>query len=224
MRELFNPDSKFMRGMSRIGDLLLLNFFFLITSIPIITIGASVTAMYTVCFRFGTDREVGTTRSYFTAFKDNFKQATLMWLGLLFLLFAIGFSVVMFILMPGWMHFLWIPFAIAFLAAFFMMLLAFPLLSQFDNKIRVTLKNALILSIAYLPRSVLMGAMVVFPLLILYKDIYLFLHCGFIFLTLYFSSITYLSSLLLKKVFKPYMEAPEETEEESTEENLEEPV
>ena len=220
MRELFNPDSKFMRGMSRVGDLLLLNFFFLLTSLPIITIGAAITAMYTVCFRFGTDREMGTIKSYFRAFKENFKKATALWLGILFLILATGATVVLFILMPGWMHFLWIPFAIVFLLAVFVGLYVFPLLSQFENKISVTFKNALILSIAYLPRTVLMGLMVVFPLLILYQDLYIFLYCGFIFMTLYFSSITYLSSVLLKKVFKPYMEDSEEEALENQEEAL----
>ena len=220
MRELFNPDSKFMRAMSRIGDLLLLNFFFLITSLPIITLGASVTSMYAVCFRFGTDRETGTIKGYFTAFKDNFKQATLMWLGLLFLLAATGATVVLFLLMPGWMHYLWIPFAIAFILALFITLFAFPLLSQFDNRNSVTFKNALILSIAYLPRVVLMAVMVLFPIWLLFKDLYIFLHCGFLFMTLYFSTITYLSSLLLKKVFKPFMGDQEETIEENQEETL----
>ena len=57
MSSLFSPDSLFYRTMSRVADLMLLNLCFLFTSIPIITIGASYTAMYTVIFRFDTDRE-----------------------------------------------------------------------------------------------------------------------------------------------------------------------
>ena len=83
MHALFSPDSKFMTVMSRVGDLVILNLLVLLTSIPIFTIGASVTALYTVCFRFGTDREQPVFRSYFRAFRDNFKQATQIWLILL---------------------------------------------------------------------------------------------------------------------------------------------
>ena len=49
--KLFSPDSKFMRAMSMLGDLLLLNLIFLICCVPIVTIGAASTALYTVAFR-----------------------------------------------------------------------------------------------------------------------------------------------------------------------------
>ena len=83
MLSFLNPESKFMLAMSRIGDLLLLNLMFLISCVPIFTIGAASTAMYTLCFRFDTDREQGLIKSYLIAFRDNFKQATVIWLILL---------------------------------------------------------------------------------------------------------------------------------------------
>ena len=64
-----------MTAMSRAADLMLLNLFFLFTSIPIVTIGPSAAALYTVVFRMGTRREQGTVRAYFRAFRDNFRQA-----------------------------------------------------------------------------------------------------------------------------------------------------
>ena len=51
--------------------------------VPGVTIGAAVTALYTVCFRFGTQRERGVLKSYFAAFRDNFRQSTAAWLTLL---------------------------------------------------------------------------------------------------------------------------------------------
>ena len=72
-----------MRYLNRFADLMILNLLFLLTSIPIFTIGASLTALYSVCFHLGTDREGSTFRDYFAAFKENFRQATALFLLLL---------------------------------------------------------------------------------------------------------------------------------------------
>ena len=112
MQTLFSPDSKFMQTMSRIADLLLLNFFFLLTCVPIVTIGAASTAMYTVCFRFGSEREAGTVRSYFRAFRENFKQATVLWLVILLCGVTAGINVFLFYSMSGILHYAFILFAI----------------------------------------------------------------------------------------------------------------
>ena len=46
--KFFNYDSPIMQFLTRLTDLFILNFLFLICSIPIITIGASATALYSV--------------------------------------------------------------------------------------------------------------------------------------------------------------------------------
>ena len=83
MGGFFSLDSKFMQAMSRVADLIILNVIYLVTCLPVVTIGAAGTAMYTVCFRLGTDREGSLVKGYFRAFRDEFRQATLIWLFLL---------------------------------------------------------------------------------------------------------------------------------------------
>ena len=209
MQALFSPDSKFMLAMNRICDLLVLNLLFLITCIPLFTIGAALTAMYTVCFRFGTDREQGLVKSYFVAFRDNFRQSTLLWL--VFLLFGGSAlcNILLFSSLTGPLRYAFVLFGILFLIVLLMAAYAFPLLSQFCNGSRATLKNALALSIGYLPRSLLITAVNIFPFFLLLWDLYLFLQAGFLWITLYFSAAAYLNSLLLKKVFAPYLETHE---------------
>ena len=77
---MFSPDSKIMQVFSRLADLVLLNILFLITCLPVFTIGAAVTALYTMCFRLMREEYSGIIRSYFKAFRDNFKTATAAWL------------------------------------------------------------------------------------------------------------------------------------------------
>lgn len=212
MQALFSPDSKFMRAMSRIGDLLVLNFFFLLCCVPIVTIGAAVTAMYTVCFRFGTEREHGVIGAFFRSFRDNFRQATALWLLVLLCGGTAAVNTVLFYGLAGPVRYGFVLFAILFVLVVLAAGYLFPLVSQFSNNSKSVLRNALILSLGYLPRSLVTAALNVFPFVLLLTDLYYFLQAAFIWVALYFSAAAYLNTFLLKKVFAPYLT---ETEEEA---------
>ena len=205
MQKVFSPDSKFMRAMSRLGDLMLLNVFFLLCCIPVITIGAANTALYTVCFRFGTDREGGTVRSFFRAFRDNFRQSTALWLVTLLCGGTAGLNTYVFYLMPGSIRYGFILFALLFVLVLLIFGYTFPLLSQFDNSVFSTLKNALVLALGYLPRSVLMAVLNMLPWALLLANILLFFQAGLIWVMVYFASAAYANTFILRKVFAPYL-------------------
>ena len=74
-------------------------------------------------------------------------------------------------------------------------------------------KNSLVLSIAYLPRSIILAALNALPVALALTQVYVFMHVGLIWFMLYFSAIAYLNSRLLRKVFKPFYDKHEENEE-----------
>lgn len=76
----FSPDSKFFNFMSKLGDFVVLNLVFIITCIPVFTIGASFCALYTVCKKRLADEESYIIRGYLAIWKENFKNATIIWL------------------------------------------------------------------------------------------------------------------------------------------------
>lgn len=207
----FSPDSKFMQAMSRVADLVILNILFLVTCLPIFTIGAASTAMYSVCFRIGTEKEAGIFRPYFRAFRENFKQSTFMLLPLVFFGGILWVNITYFSALSGAGHALTYLFVLLLALVVFVYCYAFPLMSQFTNSVKATLKNALLLSIGYLPRTLMMAVMATAPLAVLVFDPVLFLQMGFLWVFLYFSATAYLCCLLLRKVFAPYM--PENEEE-----------
>lgn len=209
----FSPDSMFMRIMSRVADLLILNVLFLITSVPVVTIGAASTALYTVCFRLGTDREAGTVKTYFSAFRDNFKQATPLWLLLLLCGGAAGFNTMLFYTVPGAARFACALFGILFIVVLFVHAYVFPMLSLFNSDNKSLLKNALILSLGYLPRSILAAALNILPLGCLLLNFYGFFQAGFVWIALYFSAAAYANTFILKKVFAPYLREENKTED-----------
>ena len=71
-----NQENKILELLSRIVDLLLLNFLFIITSIPIFTIGASLCALYSVNLKMTRKEESYVIKDFFRSFRQNFRQAT----------------------------------------------------------------------------------------------------------------------------------------------------
>lgn len=206
MQSLFSPDSKFMQAMDRVCDLLLLNVLFLVTCLPLFTIGASAAAMYAVCFRFDSEKEERIFKSYFRAFRDNFRQGTVLWLVILLFGGTSCLNVLIFRGMTNVLYYLFFPCAVLLALAVLMGSYLFPLVSQFRCDNRSALKNALFLSIGYLPRSLAVSAVNVLPLGLFLLYPYLFFQTGLVWILIYFSAGAYINSLILKKVFTPYMQ------------------
>ena len=204
MFSMFSPDSKFMQIISRVTDLILLNIVYLITCLPVFTIGASTAALYTLCFQMMREEDNGILKAFFRAFKSNFKQATAIWgLTLLVVLPALYYFDLAFhaagLLRAGCLLFLLIA-LIGLLTAVY----AFPWISQFQNATRQTLLNALILSITHLPRSICILAIHLLPLILWAVNYDLFVKISFLWLVLYFAAASYRNTGLLWHVFKPY--------------------
>lgn len=208
MFSFLSPDSRFMQAVSRFADMVVLNLLFLLTSLPVFTVGAASAAMYTVTFRMLRGREAPVVKSYFRAFRDNFRQGTGLWL--LFLFAAIPALVYFdrFYTADGAAHYLFLPFLSVFLLAVFLASWAFPWISQFRNSAPEVLSNALLLCIQNLPRTAALAAMHLFPGLLFLFGYDFFLKISFLWIALYFAADAYLSTAILWKSFKPYY--PEE--------------
>lgn len=167
MGRIFSLDSPLFSFLSKVADLILLNILTLICCLPIVTVGASMTALHYVVLKMVRDEESYIVRSYFKSFKQNFKQATIIWLILLLVgavligdLFILSFSTIRF---SNWIR-------IALFTVIIIVLLAamhlFPVLSRFDNTIKNTFKNSFFMGILTLPKTILMLLCWVAPLVI----------------------------------------------------------
>ena len=77
---IFSPDSKFVKFMNWVLDLLLLNMLWFAFSLPLVTIGAATCAAFSVSLKMVDDEEGYIAKMFVKAFKENFKQGTFMWL------------------------------------------------------------------------------------------------------------------------------------------------
>lgn len=209
-------DNVVMRALGKIGDMICLNVMWLICCIPIITIGASTTALYTVMLRMVKNEEGYIFRGFLKAFKSNFKQSTLIWLILLLLgiVWTVDFRVAGF--MPGMAG---IILRAIFLALGFIllsvMIYIFPLTARYENGIKATFKNALILTVAKLPYTFLMVAIVVAAVFASLWSAFTLLFSLPLWLIIGGALIAWVNSYILRRVFVVFEGSDSRTEEEN---------
>ena len=152
MPGIFAADSALMRTLTRIADVMILNILFIATSLPIVTIGASLTALNATAMRIVAGEDHSITRDYFTAFRRDFRQATVIALLLAAVagVFAAWYLVVtklvtdtilQFVLLGGW-------FVLAFIALT-SVLFVFPYLARFEDSTRDVLRNARLIGLRH---------------------------------------------------------------------------
>ena len=168
MGRFFNLDSPVMVALTKMADLIIVNLLAFFCCLPIITVGASMTALHYVVLKIVRE-ECYIVKGFFKSFKENFKQATVIWLieVLLIIIFAADFWIIRNAQnsLPSWMSLLLIGVAILAVLA---LTLAFPLLAKFDNSVKMTLKNSALMGIMILPKTILMVACWALPLIIIF--------------------------------------------------------
>lgn len=208
MGNFFNPDAPLMQGLSKITDFIVLNLLTVLLCIPIVTAGAAITALYDAVWRVIQD-EGNVYRSFFRAFKSNFKQSTVIWLLVVLSGAMLGYGVYFYVineLLP-----LVVVSAVLFLLWAVSVAWVFPLQSRFENKVFYTLKNSLLCGIAYLPRSIVMVVLNLLPWVVFLFATSTWLEMSFIWIAFWLALTAYISLRLLGKPFRRMM-GQEETE------------
>lgn len=199
---LFSPDAPMMQALTRICDIVILNMLFFLTCLPIVTIGAANAALYDMCQKMLIDEEGGIFKGYFKAFGRNFRQSTGMFLIFAGFFALTGFNMVYFGAQQGPMLVFGYLFLLLLVVGAMVWSYAFPLVCRFQNTIFGTLRNALLLSIAYLPRTLIITAMNLLPLGLFVLAPQVFFEVSILWPIVYFGAIAYVNSLILQKVLK----------------------
>lgn len=146
-------------------DYFLLNFLWILCSIPIITIGASTTAVSYASLKLLTDGDGSAVQNFFHAFRSNLKQATLLWLvalavfGILALDLSLCFRYSE--VNPTLIALVWVMLFSFLLLASLALMYLFPLQCWFENTLWATIKHAVVLSVHHLGLSIVLAAVTV---------------------------------------------------------------
>lgn len=169
MGRFFNMDNKFFVFMGRLADLCMLNILCIICCIPVVTAGASLTALYYVTLKMARNEESYIFRSFFKSFKQNFRQATVINLIMLAAAALLYLDTRITKAMADPMgKILAMIFALFTMIYVIILLYLYPVLAKFYNSVKNTFKNALLMGIRHLPYTFLMLAVCASPLLILF--------------------------------------------------------
>ncbi len=215
MSKIFDLDSPVMRTLSTIADLMILNLITFICCIPIVTAGASLTAAHYVALKMVRNEENYIIRGFLKSFKQNFKQATVIWLIVLAVMILLAGDLYIVFASEIELHSVVVALILAAsVFAFLGIMYVFPVLAKFENKIFATIKNAFLFSIMNLPKSVLMIFVYAFPIVVALTSWKLFP----LVMLLGISVPIYLSAMLYNKLFKRFeaMVAPESENQEAT--------
>lgn len=210
MAGIFHPDSKLMRLMNGITNLVCLNLLWIIGCIPVITAGAATTAMYSVLFSYLTGKEDAVLKPFLNAFRENFRQATPLWLMHLLVAAALGAGVFYMTLeVQTWVKVIFgiLLFIYAAVASY-----CYPLLARFRTTRKAALFNSFFLTFRHLPSAVSLVVLNALPFLLILIAPKIFWQTILAWTLIGFSLCAWLNARLLLTVFKEYEKEQQEDE------------
>ena len=201
MGRFFN--SRFFDALTKASDVFLIGFYFIICSLPVITIGATTTALYYAIHKC-VFKGKGYTLDFFKSFKDNFKQSTLSWLIFIVLFAVLGGDIYITRNMVSMDN----PLSAG--AIFFAILLAFTIvwaifhfayIARFANGFGASFKVSAIFMIANIGWSLLIMVIIAFASILVYSYMFLYVFMPGI--------LACVLHPILERVFRKYM-SPED--------------
>ena len=154
---VFQMNSPFMRGIRKIVELMYIGMLWFICSIPLVTLGAATAALYEVLLKAAKNQEGYLSKSFLGAFKNNFKQGTCIWLPIA--LAEVLFSVNLFyygVLGGGNFVLQTVVFSVLLILVTALSSYVFPIIARFEMRAGDIFRNAVLMSVAYLPKTLLM--------------------------------------------------------------------
>ncbi len=195
-------ESRLVRFLEVFGNIFVLNVMYVISCIPILTVGAATTALYSVALKMVKKEEGPIIKSFWKAFKSNFKRGTLVWLIVLAAMAVMWAEYLLVFTVEGILStFYTVVLVIELLVVAFTLPFLFPLIARYENTLWNTVKNAFLLSFSnfgsWLKIALAWFAPICFTLL--YPKLFFLTWYFWIFLI--FGLIAYGTSHTLHKVF-----------------------
>lgn len=167
MSNLFHPEGKFAQFGGKLADLMWLNLLTLLCALPLVTAGASFCGMHYVLLKLHRGEEVGVTKGFFKSLRGNFKQALM--LSVIFsaacYLLAVGIRLVYTTQIFSLGRYLFPAVLLVIMSIFNWTLI---LQSRYHNTVWGTIRLAVMTTLGYPIRSVLMLMLAAAPFAMLF--------------------------------------------------------
>lgn len=201
MSGIFNYNKGVFHAINKFADCILVSVLWLVFSLPVVTVGASTSALYYTVNKVIRNERSSVWKEFWSSFKLNFKQSTIVWIGVL-LIYAVAavccaaaFVGSKAIGLPGIIVIYFVLTAYVAICAIYM----FAYIARFVMPTKVVVKNCALIAIANLPWSILLYVVfvisgvlcVIFPIALVMVPAYYMM----------------IADMILKKVFRKYMSA-----------------
>lgn len=190
-----------------VSDLILLNLLWVLFSLPIFTIGASTTALYSITLKQTTNQAGYILRPFISAFKENFKKSTISFFIVLIPILVFLLAFIVFPITP-------LPFLVsAFMRNFSVILIVgfsiatvyvFPLLGRYDNTVKNTFRNSFLLGYQHFFKTIAIIIITFSPIIlfILFPQLLYFIFTLVLFILV--SIISLVCSKIMISIFNNY--------------------
>ena len=161
----FHPDSEFMQALGRVADFVILNVLCVLFSLPVVTAGAAMTAKYYVSMKIIRGEEPVVFQAFWRSFRDNFKQATMIWLPALVILLVLAWDWYAVVYgdsqgMPAAGRILLL---VMTLLVCMVIYAVFPFLARFQMSTSEALKGAMVFCFLHFPKMLLVLLVIALP-------------------------------------------------------------
>ena len=199
-RNLFRPDSPLMITMSQITDCIFLSMFWLLGCLPVVTVGASFAATYDAVYRGFRKGEKNSWQCFLRSFRRNWKDGIVPTVVFLAAICGIGAAMIGLWNNAVYGVISWGMFSAgAFVGVLALGVLSvlFPMLSRFENSAAMLLKNAVLVALANLPRTVGLGVV---------NAVSVFLCVRYVFPVFFLPALAALiGTLFIEPMFRPFL-------------------
>lgn len=159
MKKIFDMKNPVFRFMGNVFDLIYLNFLYLVASLPIATMGAALSSLHHVTYKILKGQEPSISKVFIQSFKQNWKQGTVLFLTLILPLLIVTCDIAFLIFSEDIADLLVVQLLKIVLGAVCFLILCtavsvFTVQAIFENSVRNHIKNALLLSLRNLPKTV----------------------------------------------------------------------
>ena len=161
-RNLLNPDNALMITMTQITDCIFLSLFWILGCFPVVTIGASTAALYDATYRAFRKGDKNSWQRFARVFLENWKAGIVPTVLFLAVFAAAGWMMIRVWNAAATGAIAMGAFSVAIavgVTVLGILSVLFPVLSRFENSTLGLLRNALLLALANLPRTFLLGAL-----------------------------------------------------------------
>jgi len=201
MKGILSYDSKVITVLDTLANTMIMNVLFLICCIPVVTVGAAYTALYSGCRAMA--KKEPCFKAFFRGLTGSFKRATLAWLILCPLMIVTGFNTmaILFYKMDGYIP----PLIMSIVMLGLLMALttmAFVFYSRFECTLGQLLKNSLLMVLAYPLRSLVLGVLSWLPFVLFFGMPVTFMQLLVVWLFLYFAGMATVAVWLMNKPFR----------------------